>query len=177
MTQTNTLRRLSGKRKASKSLHWILARLRAASVTGPLGPPLILGRSPRHDPIKKGQFTIVREILDRKNMREIPNAELKEADLPPPDADWSTIGRFALTFNGYAYWGSFEKCGDVANRWAEAWRKRRHLPHSLTDLRTCLFFEQRCWHHYGRSPDEESMRYVHALVEAIRDRIVRNARY
>jgi len=109
-------------------------------------------------------------------MREISNAELKEKDLPPPNADWGVISRFALTFSGYAYWGSFNKCAEVANRCARDWNKKKTLPHSLIDLRTCLFFEQRRWRHFGYEPNRGAMGYIHAIVEAIRNKILENER-
>ena len=102
---------------------------------------------------------------------EIANTELSESDLPSPDAGWREIGRFALSFNGYEAWGSFRKCADVADRWADAVRATATLPDSLTELRTCLFFEQRRWRHFGFDPDEEAMRYIGALVEEIRKRV------
>ena len=46
------------------------------------------------------------------------------------------------------------------------------MPAALADLRACLFFEQRRWHHFGDTPDEESMTYIWALVEAIRNRVL-----
>lgn len=104
-------------------------------------------------------------------MKEISNTELEEKDIPLPNASWNIIGHFALTFNGYDYWGSFGKCGDIANRWAKAWQEKKLLPDSLTELRTCLFFEQRRWRHFGYDPDETTMVYIHALVEAIRSKI------
>ena len=100
--------------------------------------------------------------------REIGNADLKIDDVPASDAGWSQIGRFALTFDGYERWGSFEKCAEIGNRWAKAYTDGQTLPDSLTDLRTCLFYEQRRWRHYGWEPDEGAMSYIHALVEAIR---------
>ena len=65
---------------------------------------------------------------------EITNEALQLGDVPSPDGGWDEIGAFALTFNGYEYWGSFEESGAVAN-------ERRH--ETIADLRTCLFFEQR----------------------------------
>ena len=103
--------------------------------------------------------------------REIANADLTEGDLPAPDAAWRSIGRFALSFNGYEYWGSVKKCGDVANPAAEVYYSDKVLPNSLTELRTCLFFEQRRWRHFGYDPDEETMDYIHALVEGIREKV------
>ncbi len=101
----------------------------------------------------------------------IANAALKEAEVPPADARWGEIGAFALTFNGYEHWGSFEKCAEVGNRWAKAYAQREALPKSLAELRTCLFFEQRRWRHFGRSPDTDAMMYIRALVEAIRRKV------
>ncbi len=95
-------------------------------------------------------------------MHEIANGELTPADVPRSDADWSAIGKFALTFNGYEACGTFEMCAEIANA-------GRHG--SLTNLRTCLFFEQRRWRHFGEDPDEETMKYIRDVVEQIRDRV------
>jgi hypothetical protein len=102
---------------------------------------------------------------------EIANADLTEHDIPSPAAEWRQIGKFALTFNGYDSWGSFDKCAEIGNHWAKAHAERQALPDSLTDLRTCLFFEQRRWRHYGWEPDEQAMRYIRDLVEAIRGKV------
>lgn len=101
----------------------------------------------------------------------IANADLKDTDLPPPGAEWWQIARFALTFDGYDHWGGFDKCAEIGNRWAAAYAQQRILPDSLTDLRTCLFFEQRRWRHFGDDPDGESMTYIRALLEGIRDHV------
>ncbi len=93
----------------------------------------------------------------------IENAVLCDADIPPPSASYEIIAAFALTFDGYTKLGSFEACAEVAN-------SRRH--NSLTDLRTCLFFEQRRWHHFGDVPDGETMSYLHGLLDQIRARLV-----
>jgi hypothetical protein len=91
----------------------------------------------------------------------VPNDSLRPDSLPPPDASWPMIAKFALTFDGYAVHGSFEACGAIAN-------ERRH--DSLSDLRTCLFFEQRRSRHQGDDyPDAEMLRYVQSLVERIRE--------
>lgn len=106
-----------------------------------------------------------------RDMNEITNAHLTEKDITPSEANWNIISAFALTFNGYAHWGSAQKCGKIANDSVSAWQEKKILPPSLTDLRTCLFFEQRRWHHFGYDPDKETMIYIHALVEAIRSKI------
>ncbi|MGD9634711.1 MAG: hypothetical protein AB7G28_21240 [Pirellulales bacterium] len=96
-------------------------------------------------------------------MREIPNNALTIADVPEEAADLSSIFTFALSFNGYKAWGRGE-CAKIAN-------SRRHG--SLTDLRTCLFFEQRRWHHFGYEPDEAAVTYFRDLVKRIREHVAR----
>src|SRR5262245_42902326 len=92
-------------------------------------------------------------------MREIADGDLTPADIPPADADWGAITEFALTYNGYKAWGSFDACAVIANA-------QRHG--TLAELRTCLFFEQRRWHHFGDEPDDEAMLYIRSVVEQIR---------
>lgn len=95
-------------------------------------------------------------------MHEIVNEDLTLSNIPIPDASWDEIEEFALTFDGYNVWGSFDICAEIANA-------RRH--ESLTDLRTCLFFEQRRWRHFGENPDEKTMDYIRGLVEEIRSMV------
>lgn len=96
---------------------------------------------------------------------QVPNADLRVEGVPGPNAEWSEIARFALTFDGYAHWGSFDRCAEIANA-------PRKPPEMLTELRTRLFFEQRRWRHYGYSPDEEALKYIRGLVDEIRTRVV-----
>ncbi len=86
---------------------------------------------------------------------------LSLADIPACDAGWGAISAFALTYDGYAAAGD-KACAEIANA-------RRH--DSLADLRTCLFLEQRRWHHFGDDPDEPAMAYLRELVEQIRARV------
>ena len=94
--------------------------------------------------------------------RYIPNVLLRAERLPGPHASWEEIERFALTFNGYTHCGSLEACAAVA-------KARRH--ETLSDLRTCLFYEQRSWRHCGWHPDAEAMAYIRHLIELIRRRV------
>ena len=64
--------------------------------------------------------------------------------------------------------GSSNRCAELANQTREDWRAKHPLPQSLRDLRCCLFFEQRQWHHHGYGFDEEAMRYARDLISAIR---------
>ncbi len=95
-------------------------------------------------------------------IEEIANEDLTLEDIPLPSTPWREISSFALSFDGYEHWGSFEKCADIANSRAAD---------TLTELRTCLFFEQRRHHHFGYPPDDETMAYIRTLIEAIRDKV------
>jgi len=105
-------------------------------------------------------------------MSRMSNEELGVDILPSPDADWGEIGWFALSFDGYEYWGGFDACGDVAVNCREAFLAGKGLSDNLTVLRTSLFFEQRSWRHYGYAPDEAAMIYIHARVEGVRVKVL-----
>jgi len=92
---------------------------------------------------------------------ELANTELTPADVPAVGEPWPRIEPFALTFDGFRYWGSVEKCAEVASR----------TPGTLTDLRTCLFFEARRWKNLGRQPDVASMKRIRALISVIQQKI------
>lgn len=92
-------------------------------------------------------------------MDELANTELRLEKVPLPEADLDCIAEFASSFNGYEHWGSFEKCAEIANA-------ERH--DSLTNVRTCLFFEVRRWRHYGDDPDEEAQEQWRDLVRRTR---------
>ena len=95
-------------------------------------------------------------------IQDVANSELTPADIPSFKETWARIEPFALTFDGFGYWGSVEKCAEIA-------QARR--PGSLTELRTCLFYEARRWKLAGKSPDLASMKYIRALVYAIRGKV------
>ena len=99
----------------------------------------------------------------KRKMHEIDNTELTISDIPEPNADWEDIEEFALTFDGYKACGSFEKCSEVA-------MKKEHG--SLTELRVCLFYQQRHFRFMGLPPEEEDMPYFHSLIEQIREYVV-----
>lgn len=109
----------------------------------------------------------------------IPNERLRASDLPASDlpavdaddptylAD-GTYQVFAYTFNGYQALGN--ACGPFANKARRRWQKRGELPATLTELRSCLFFERRrwTWTAAGSSDRPFATAYVRALVDAMR---------
>ena len=105
-------------------------------------------------------------------MSKIPNSQLLEKDIPSSQASWKKIFPFALTFDGYEQWGTFEKCQEVAKLGIDLFRRNQKLSQSLTDLRTCLFYEARRWRHLDKNPNKKGMEYIHALLAAIRVRVI-----
>jgi hypothetical protein len=99
---------------------------------------------------------------------EIPDDELNLSAVPGPDAPELVLHEFALTTNGYERMGNGKRCAEPANEARERWRHTRDLPATLEELRCCLFFEQRRWHHYGYGFDDEAMQYAREIVAAIR---------
>jgi hypothetical protein len=116
--------------------------------------------------VPMGSSIIPREqweaLLDAQPPRDLPSEALTLADVPSPDAPLRQIFRFALTWDGYERAGSSDACARVANA-------RRNG--TLDDLRTCLFFEQRRFRHFGTAPEGEDLAYVRGLVRQIRDRL------
>jgi len=97
---------------------------------------------------------------------DIENSELGRDEVPRLMDDWTTIFRFALSYDGYTHHA--DQCAHIANAAAHRYSQEGELPESPDELRTCLFFEQRRWHHFGATPDGEARRYFAALLEAIR---------
>ena len=94
----------------------------------------------------------------------IANGELGDDDIPARGDSWEALAEFALSYDGYAYW---EDLPELANRVLQRWTRDRSLPTTLDELRACLFYEQRRWHHFGEDPAGRSARYMWALVDAI----------
>jgi hypothetical protein len=105
-------------------------------------------------------------------MNKIPNSQLIEKDIPSSKATWRKILPFALTFNGYEHWGTFKKCREVAHQGVTLYKNKQQLTLSLTDLRTCLFFEAMRWKHFEKEPTKQGLDYVRALSDAIRARVL-----
>lgn len=99
---------------------------------------------------------------------EIADEHLTLDDIPPDRAEEEAFHVFAITTNGYERMGSFARCAGLANSARETWRLNREVPASLRDLRCCLFFEQRRFHHYGDGFDEKTLEYVRELLGAMR---------
>lgn len=92
-------------------------------------------------------------------MSFIASQDLRLHDVPFEDAAIHDIMLFAHTFNGYACWGSFERCAEIADAQDHS---------SLETLRTCLFFEARRWRHVGEDPDVEAEAYWRSVIAKIR---------
>ena len=101
---------------------------------------------------------------------EIPNTDLTPAAIPAGPADAARLETFALSFDGYAHWG--DRCGALAQAAAHAFHADGALPAALSDLRACLFYEQQRWRWQPQPPDDASLAYLQALLDAIREAVV-----
>jgi hypothetical protein len=100
-------------------------------------------------------------------MQDIPNERLEPEVVPAADADWRSIGAFARTFNGDFYAGSPARAAEIAGT-------QRH--NTLSELRTCLFYEWRRYRAVGIDPDERAMGYVRELLDKIRRKLEQDER-
>ncbi len=99
----------------------------------------------------------------------ILTADLRLTDVPDEGADWREIEQFALSFNGYEHPRDFIR---EARRAFQAGTANLDAL-TLTQLRTCLFCEQRTQRWCCSTPGfklEET--YMRALVGAIRTKLV-----
>jgi hypothetical protein len=97
----------------------------------------------------------------------IHTGELRETDLPSSYGEWSDYARFAVTFAPRDH----EVCRELASDAFARWQRTGELPRTLEELRACLWFEQRRWRFLGREPDTQGMRYVGALIRAMRNHL------
>lgn len=101
---------------------------------------------------------------------EIHNTDLRLDQIPPIDSDYSTIAGFALTFDGY------NRIKDIA-MFANKISTKFHEDHAivakltLTELRACLFYEQRRHRHFGEDPEGGDRDYINKLVVEITKRV------
>jgi hypothetical protein len=95
----------------------------------------------------------------------VPNVELAATEIPRRVDSWDTVSDFALSYDGYEYWDDLP---ELARRVLQRWTRSRTLPDTLDELRGCLFYEQRRWHHFGEDPSGRSAEYMRAVIDAIR---------
>jgi hypothetical protein len=96
--------------------------------------------------------------------RALPNAELGTAEIPRRSDSWEAVSDFALSYDGYEYWDDLP---ELASRSLQRWTRSGALPATLDELRGCLFYEQRRWHHFGEDPTGRSAEYMRVIVDAI----------
>ncbi|MCL6624371.1 MAG: hypothetical protein K6T17_07130, partial [Fimbriimonadales bacterium] len=114
----------------------------------------------------------------------IPNSELQLEQIPNPDGSYFDFEQFARTFNGYVWakrtlrkYLAYPTFGEFANSVRRNWVLNKTFPQTLSELRACLFFESRRVHFAeGDDPSEDTIDYCRALIQAIREKVMRNER-
>jgi hypothetical protein len=109
-------------------------------------------------------------------IEEWPTERLEAEDVPGPPATWSEITWFAAHLDGYRVFGQ-ARLGAMANASVDFWRENKRVDDSLdlAELRGCLFFEYRRYHHFGHAPSTAETPYLRALMTAILDRVTYRA--
>jgi hypothetical protein len=95
----------------------------------------------------------------------IPNAQLKVHGIPEHGDPWDAVSSFSLSYDGYGYW---DDVSELATRSMRRWTRARTLPATVDEVRACLFYEQRRWHHFGEDPNGRGAQYIWALLDALR---------
>jgi len=112
------------------------------------------------------------ELFDPRNPPSVELQNRQESIWLPPNpqlSKWKDIFAYAITFDGYAYTKDMlgVECGDLANSRLEEYQERGQWSGTFEELRCCLFFEQRRYHHFGRGPNREEAKAIKALHKAI----------
>jgi hypothetical protein len=104
---------------------------------------------------------------------EIENSDLKANNIPKIHSDYKTIAEFALTFEGYE---KFDRIAEFANNNLNVFNTDRtsFKKRTLTELRACLFYEQRRYRHMDEEPENEGREYINALLTEILNRVAEN---
>jgi hypothetical protein len=89
---------------------------------------------------------------------------------PNPEIDGiGAIFWYALSVGGYDYAREHlgVECGDLANQRLRQYQEKGKWEGSFEELRCCLFFEQRRYHHFGRGPEGAAGEAIQAVYRAI----------
>jgi hypothetical protein len=95
----------------------------------------------------------------------IPNARLRTHEIPDRSDSWDAVSSFSLSYDGYAYW---DDVSELATRSIRNWTRHHTLPATVDEVRGCLFYEQRRWHHFGEEPNGRGAHYLWALLDILR---------
>ncbi len=87
----------------------------------------------------------------------------------PDDSAIEEIFRYGLTINGYDYCEQVlhEQCAELANEKLNQYMQTGTWSGSFEELRCCLFFEQRRWHHFGEIPTGEDAIAIQKLYKTL----------
>jgi len=101
---------------------------------------------------------------------EIHNIDLRLDQIPSIESDYPAIAEFALTFDGN------RRTKDIAlfaNKTAGEFQSDPTILSklNLTELRTCLFYEQRRYHHFGEDPLGGDRDFINQLLLKIVEKV------
>lgn len=101
-----------------------------------------------------------------REIRLISTDELEERHIPASIEDWQS---FAQSFDGYDFFGDEETCRRMTSKSFEKFKATGKITSTLNHCRACLFYEYIKWSGVGGALEEESRKYVEALMKRIKD--------
>jgi hypothetical protein len=119
-----------------------------------------------------GQLPPEQFVPSRDNMGD-PDLPGEMWVRPNPDLEsLSGIWHYALTVGGYHYARQQlgVDCAELANRRRRQYGETGVWEGTFEELRCCLFFEQRRYHHFGEDPEGDDLAAVRALHAALCER-------
>jgi len=162
------LRRLATRVPGARSRQ----RARAAVARPPSDPDVGAGRTPtRPDPVLRWRDPS-RAPAGAFAPCAVPNGQLRVHGIPDHTGTWDAVASFCLSYDGYAYW---DDVSELATRSIRNWTRAHALPDSIDEVRACLFYEQRRWHHFGEEPNGRGAQYVWALLDSLRNLVAARA--
>lgn len=121
-----------------------------------------------------GDSTTALPVESGYGIKPIPNSKLDTRRIPRPGTGFEERWReFALTFDGYAYWGEAHRCVEIADQVGKERDRVGTWTGTLTELRTALFWRQRWLRNNDHiEPDLSESGQIAMLIEAIRARVL-----
>lgn len=101
-------------------------------------------------------------------VQHVPNDALSLAVIPSARSSLDEIWQFALSFHAYHVLAAPEMVGVVANELRAHYDATAEFPSTISELRLCLFHEQRSWRHCGAVPTGPDLAYVLGLLDQVR---------
>ena len=90
--------------------------------------------------------------------------------IPAKGSAWPEVATFALTYNAYARHRGYERVSSTYRAARAEYERSGKVPKKVAELRSLLFFEQRCWNHEGAEPTPDQRAFADAVLAELHER-------